>query len=98
MKRYFTQQLLTLFFFSCSFLIPFFVSAQVPDSTAAKDSLLLKQVEQQMQQGNVTTPEEPPTTQTRSTLSFNPDIGVVGDFQGSYISKGKRNFDTYLNE
>jgi len=98
MKRYFTRQLLTLFLFFCSYFIPFLVSAQVPDSTAAKDSLLLKQVEEQMQQGNVTTPEEPAPTQTRSTLSFNPDIGVVGDFQGSYISKGKRNFDTYLNE
>ena len=41
---------------------------------------------------------EPPPQQTRSTLTFNPDIGVVGDFQSSYISKGKRNFDAYLNE
>ena len=68
------------------------LKAQVPDSTAAADSVLLKQVEAQMQ-----TPEVPPQ-QTRSTLSFNPDIGVVGDFQGSYISKGKRNVDAYLNE
>ena len=36
--------------------------------------------------------------QTRSSLSFNPDLGVIGDFQGSYISRGKRNFDAYLNE
>jgi hypothetical protein len=65
--------------------------AQV-DSTA-KDSLLLKQIEQQMNAG---TPQAP--QQTRSSLSFNPDIGVIGDFQGSYISRGKRNLDFYLNE
>src|SRR3954452_289800 len=65
--------------------------AQVPDSTAT-DSVLLKQIEQQMNQ----TPVQPP--QPRSSLSFNPDIGVIGDFQGSYISKGDKNFDMYLNE
>jgi len=67
--------------------------AQV-DSTAT-DSVLLKQVEQQMQ---TNTNNEPPPQQTRSTLTANPDIGVIGDFQSSYISKGKRNFDAYLNE
>jgi hypothetical protein len=65
--------------------------AQV-DSTS-KDSLLLKQIEEQMK----TTPPQV-TQQTRSSLSFNPDIGVIGDFQGSYISKGQRNLDFYLNE
>jgi hypothetical protein len=64
----------------------------VADSTS-KDSLLLKQIEEQMK----TTPP-PVTQQTRSSLSFNPDIGVIGDFQGSYISKGQKNFDLYLNE
>src|SRR5678816_4627172 len=44
-----------------------------------------------------TTPP-PVTQQTRSSLSFNPDIGVIGDFRGSYISKGQKNFDFYLNE
>ncbi len=68
------------------------LSQVVADSTS-KDSLLLKQVEEQMK----TTP--PPVTQpTRSSLSFNPDIGVIGDFRGSYISKGQKNFDLYLNE
>jgi hypothetical protein len=63
------------------------------DSTAAADSALLKQIEQQMQ---ITT--TPPPQQTRSGISANPDIGVVGDFRGSYISQGKKNFDAYLNE
>src|SRR5438552_13915019 len=69
--------------------------AQVPKDSTAADSILLKQIEQQMQSSNQ--PAQQPQ-QTRSTLSFNPDIGVIGDFQGSYISKGKRNFDAYLNE
>ncbi|MBD0333838.1 MAG: hypothetical protein ICV66_14440, partial [Chitinophagaceae bacterium] len=68
-----------------------FCTAQIPDTTAT-DSVLLKQVEAQMQNNDQT------VTQQRSGLSFNPDIGVIGDFQGSYISKGKRNFDLYLNE
>ena len=66
---------------------------QVSSDSTSKDSLLLKQIEEQMQ---ASTPAA--TQQTRSTLSFNPDIGVIGDFQSSYISRGKRNFDFYLNE
>jgi len=67
--------------------------AQVTTDSTAKDSLLLKQIEEQMK----TTP--PQVTQpTRSSLSFNPDIGVIGDFRGSYISRGTRNLDFYLNE
>jgi hypothetical protein len=64
--------------------------AQVPDSTTA-DSALLKQIEQQMNQ-------TPAPQQPRSTISVNPDIGVIGDFQGSYISRGDKNYDMYLNE
>jgi hypothetical protein len=70
-------------------------AAQVPADSTAADSILLKQIEQQMQ-GNAQSQPQP--QQTRSTLSFNPDIGVIGDFQGSYISRGKRNFNAYLNE
>jgi len=64
----------------------------VKDSAAIADSILLKQIEQQMQG------TQPEPVKTRSAISANPDIGVVGDFQGSYISKGKKNFDAYLNE
>ena len=67
--------------------------AQVPADSTAADSILLKQIEQQMQSGI-----QPAPQQARSSLSFNPDIGVIGDFQGSYISKEKRNFNAYLNE
>ncbi|MEP6615593.1 MAG: hypothetical protein ABJA57_03395 [Ginsengibacter sp.] len=101
MNRRSTLNLFTAFL-TFSFLLMYCNSqAQVtPDSTKTDstqtDSLLLKQVEQQMQQGTAGLEQLP--QQTRSSLSFNPDIGVVGDFQGSYISQGKRNFDTYLNE
>src|SRR4051812_23252939 len=67
-------------------------SAQNTDSTAT-DSTLLKQIEQEMGNSN-----PPPPVQTRSGLSFNPDIGVIGDFRGAYISEGKKNIDAYLNE
>jgi len=67
--------------------------AQVTTDSTAKDSLLLKQIEEQMK----TTPSQV-TQPTRSSLSFNPDIGVIGDFRGSYISRGTRNLDFYLNE
>src|SRR3982751_377351 len=68
--------------------------AQVPPDSTKADSLLLLQIQNQMQTDQ---PQQPPQQQ-RSTLSFNPDIGVIGDFRASYISKGKRNIDAYLNE
>jgi hypothetical protein len=71
------------------------VIAQVPDSTAS-DSALLKQIELQMQNNSSNQTSTP--AQTRSGVTANPDIGVIGDFQGSYISKGKKNFNAYLNE
>lgn len=71
------------------------VGQNIPDSTKA-DSVLLKQIEQQMQADNALNRQV--TTPTRSSSSVNPDIGVIGDFQGSYISRGKKNFETYLNE
>ena len=68
---------------------------QVVSDSTARDSLLLKQIEEQMQSQNTI---QPAPQQTRSGISANPDLSVIGDFQGSYISKGKKNFNTYLNE
>ena len=68
--------------------------AQVAKDSTAADSALLKQIEQQMAATSV----QPAPAQTRSGLSANPDIGVIGDFQGSFISRGKKNIDAYLNE
>jgi len=67
--------------------------AQV-DSTKT-DSLLLKQIEQQMQANDQ---QQPVPQQTRSGISSNPDIGVVADFGASYFSRCKKNIDAYLNE
>lgn len=67
--------------------------AQVRVDSTAADSILMKQIEAQMQSNN-----QPAPQQSRSGISTNPDLGVVGDFQGSYISRGKKNFNTYLNE
>jgi hypothetical protein len=44
------------------------------------------------------TSTQPQPQQTRSGITANPDIGVIGDFQSSYISRGKKNFNAYLNE
>ena len=86
---------LIIFFLLQIFFTTFTASAQVPSDSTAADSALLKQVEAEMQAGAT---DQPTAAQPRSSLSFNPDIGVIGDFQSSYTSRGKKNFDMYLNE
>jgi hypothetical protein len=73
--------------------LPVICHAQVPTDSTKADSLLLLQIQDQMQTNQ---PQQP--QQQRSTLSFNPDIGVIGDFRASYTSLGKRNIEAYLNE
>src|SRR5690348_4285520 len=63
---------------------------QTTDTTAV-DSTLLRQITEQMN-------NQPPATPARGGLNFNPDIGVIGDFRGEYISVGNRNLDAYLKE
>jgi hypothetical protein len=89
------KNIIDLFFITVFLFTSVGSMAQVPADSTAADSALLKQVEQQMQSNNQ--PAQQPQ-QTRSTLSFNPDLGVIGDFQGSYTSKGNKNFNAYLNE
>ena len=67
--------------------------AQVVKDSTIEDSIMLKQVEAMLKLDQQPTPVQP-----RSGISANPDIGVVGDFHGSYISKGKKNIDAYFNE
>ncbi len=81
--------ILLLLFFTSSIC-----TAQVPADSTSADSVLLRQIEAQMQQ-QIT---QPVPQQTRSAISTNPDIGVIGDFQTSYINRGKKNIDFYLNE
>lgn len=56
------------------------------------DSLLLLQIQNEMQQ------TQTPPPQQRIGASANPDISVIGDFQGLYRSYGTHNFDAVLNE
>lgn len=59
------------------------------DSVKKVDSLLLLQIQNQMQ---------PPPVQQRVAASANPDISVIGDFRGLYRSYGYHNFDAALSE
>ena len=68
-------------------------NAQVVTDSTASDSAMLRQVEAQMQLN-----APPVIEQVRTSPSTNPDISVIGDFRGSYDSRGKRNVDAYLNE
>jgi len=88
------KKLLPVIFLSLSLLVfSNYADAQIRSDSTASDSLLLKQLEDQMKNSTLAPPQ-----QTRSNLSFNPDIGVIGDFRGSYISKGMKNLDFFLNE
>ncbi len=63
--------------------------------TTAVDSLLIKQLEQQMQ---ASTPPPQPQAASRSAPTTNPDISAIGDFRAAYTSEGKRNVDLYFNQ
>jgi len=71
------------------------VSPSQQDSTTAADSLLLKQIEQQMQPA---VQSAQPGAQPRSGISTNPNISAIGDFQSSYHSMHDRHFDFSFNE
>ena len=65
-----------------------------PDSTAV-DSVLMKQLEQQMQ------PAAPPPAAPavgRSAPTTNPDMSAIGDFRSLYTSEGTRNIELYFNQ
>ncbi len=85
------KNIISIFFFSL--LIPIGLFAQ-RDSTAV-DSVLMKQLEQQMQ------PAAPPTAAPaagRSAPTTNPDMSAIGDFRSLYNSDGKRNVELYFNQ
>ena len=62
------------------------------DSTRTADSLLMLQLQNEL----LKILEPPP--QQRVAATSNPDISVIGDFQGLYRSYGTHNFDAILNE
>jgi hypothetical protein len=76
-----------LFVFLCNGV----TKAQVDSS--ATDSLLLLQIQSDMQQ-----PRQNTTPQQRTAPSTNPNISVIGDLRGLYRSYGSHNFDAVLNE
>ncbi len=88
--NYFTQTALITVFFS-SISVNLFSQT---DSIVKPDSVLLKQIEKQL---NSSQPPPPPV-QMRTSPTTLPDISVVGDFQASYKNNVKRNFDAGINE
>jgi len=62
------------------------------DSTAATDSLLIRELEQQMQPA---VPQDAAPIRTAPTT--NPDLSAIGDFRSSYSDAGPRNLETYFN-
>jgi hypothetical protein len=87
---YFIQAAFITVFFSS---IPANLFSQI-DSIAKPDSVLLKQIEQQIKSSE---PPLPPA-QVRTAPSTLPDISVIGDFQASYKNNVKRNFNAGINE
>ena len=71
------------------------MSAQ-QDSTAV-DSLLVKQLEQQMQAA-APPPAPAPAAPSRSAPTTNPDLSAIGDFRALYSSVGQRNVELYFNQ
>lgn len=69
------------------------------DTTATADSLLIKQLQQEMsatQQPSV--PQEAPAVAPRSAPSTNPNMSVIGDFRASYSSSARRHVDAEFHE
>jgi hypothetical protein len=88
--NYFTKAVLIAIFFSS-------ISSKLfsqNDSIAKPDSILLKQIEKQLNSSQTS----PSPIQVRTAPSTLPDISVIGDFQGSYKNNVKRNFDAGINE
>jgi hypothetical protein len=88
--NYITKAILIATFFSS-------ISAKLfsqNDSIAKPDSILLKQIEKQLNNSQTS----PSPIQVRTAPSTLPDISVIGDFQGSYKNNVKRNFDAGINE
>ena len=59
----------------------------------ASDSLLLLQIQNQIQQ-----PEKTSPAPSRGSASANPDLSVIGDFRTNYQSNYSRHFDANMHE
>ncbi len=65
---------------------------QAQSNTSNSDSLLLIEIQNQLNQA------PPPMAQSQVAASANPNISVIGDFQGLYRSYGDHHVDAVLNE
>lgn len=72
-----------------------YAQAQTDSTQTAADSLLIKQLEQQLA---ATAQPSAPQAAPRATPSTNPNIGVIGDFRASYLAPARRHFETELHE
>lgn len=72
--------------------------AQVADSTAAADSLLILELTRELGATEPAAPAPPPQAAARAAPSLNPNISLVGDFRAWYASNRARNVDAELHE
>lgn len=71
------------------------VRAQDTTNAIQVDSLLIKQLQQQM----AATPQPPtPAVTQRTAISTNPNISVIGDFRAAYFSPAQRHFNIEFHE
>ena len=74
-------------------------SQEVKQDTMTVDSLLLNQIEQQMEKPMTATVQSAEqAAQPRSGASTNPNISAIGDFQSAYSNNAVRKFDVFFNE
>ena len=83
------------------FSLVIFISLYIPlalfaqRDTTAVDSVLIKQLEQQLLPA---APPPAPPAAARSAPTTNPDMSAIGDFRSLYTSEGKRNVEFYFNQ
>ena len=64
------------------------------DSTIAADSILIRQLQQEISAPALSTPQSSP----RSAPSTNPNMSVIGDVRASYVSPARRHGDVEFHE
>lgn len=81
-----------------SLAVTYGAHAQVADSTAAADSLLILELTRELGAPEDAAPSPPPQAAARAAPTLNPNISLVGDFRAWYASEGARNVDAELHE
>jgi hypothetical protein len=81
-----------------SLAVTYGAHAQVADSTAAADSLLILELTRELGATEPAAPAPPPQAAARAAPSLNPNISLIGDFRAWYASDRARNVDAELHE